>query len=44
MIEASDIWLLRRDEIKSALWDIVTVGTGVIRAAPRPGRISGAKA
>jgi pyruvate,water dikinase len=45
--EIEDIWLLRRDEIKQALWDVVTAwATGVTPRGSRPGRrkSSGARA
>ena len=45
--DVEDIWLLRRDEIKTALWDIVTAwATGVTPRGTQtwPKEISGARA
>ncbi len=36
--DIEDIWLLRRDEIKQALWDVVTASPASRRAAASPVR------
>jgi pyruvate,water dikinase len=37
--DVEDVWLLRRDEIKQALWDVVTAwATGVTPRGTRPGQ------